>query len=222
MLMIVLVELPLYYYALGVSAQDRLNILNMFIALMTLFLNPVYIVSGIAHVARSWDITVFEISMLGGWLKIAVARIVSILLYMAPYAALQSTIAYLFSLITPADSLLVAYIVLSIYLYAGLALLLSLVKSKTATLLTSAAVLFIAPISVNILASNYLMFGVKLGPAISIISYIFNPVSAYWYNIAYPGFIQLNRLHGLLVDTTTMASFYSVFILLFRRSEIKI
>jgi len=34
------------------------------------------------------DITVFEISVLGGWRKIVVARIVSVVVYVAPYVVL--------------------------------------------------------------------------------------------------------------------------------------
>ncbi|MEM4010616.1 MAG: hypothetical protein QXZ50_07720 [Ignisphaera sp.] len=98
-----------------------------------------------AHVVRSWDMTVFEISMFGGWLNIAIAKLVSIIIYMIPYTVFQSVIVYLFSSTTSLNHLIIAYLVLSIYLYTGLAILLSLVKSRIATLLTSAVALFIAP-----------------------------------------------------------------------------
>jgi len=133
--LVLFTELPLYYFALGMPVEERANILSVLIALITLFLNPVYIVSGASHIARSWDITVFEISMLGGWRKIAVARIVSVVIYVAPYVVLQSIIVNLFSTALQLDHLITVYMALSIYLYTGLTLLLSLVKSRTATLL---------------------------------------------------------------------------------------
>ncbi|MEB3787467.1 MAG: hypothetical protein GSR78_01790 [Desulfurococcales archaeon] len=185
-------------------------------------MNPVYIVSGISHVARSWDTTVFEISMLGGWLKIAVARIISVVVYMIPYVIVQSIILYLFSAITHAGEMLAVYLVLTVYLYTGLALLISMVKRRIVTLLASAVVLFIAPLSVSIILGNYMMFSAKPGLAVSIASYIFNPMLAYWYNIQYPGFIRVSWIDGLIIDTIVMLMFYAVFILLFVRSEIKI
>ncbi len=196
--------------------------MNMVIMLVAFFLNPVYIVSGISHVARSWDTTVFEISMLGGWLKIAVARIISVVVYMIPYVIVQSIILYLFSAITHAGEMLAVYLVLTVYLYTGLALLISMVKRRIVTLLASAVVLFIAPLSVSIILGNYMMFSAKPGLAVSIASYIFNPMLAYWYNIQYPGFIRVSWIDGLIIDTIVMLMFYAVFILLFVRSEIKI
>mgnify|MGYP001772859617 CR=1 FL=1 len=216
------VELLLYYFTLGVPVNDRMYIWNLLILLIMLFLNPVYIISGIAHVARSWDMTVFEISMLGGWLDIAFAKIVSITIYMIPYTIFQSIIVYLFSSATSLDHLMIVYLVLSVYLYVGLAILLSLVKSKVATLLTSAVALFIAPISISIIISNYQTFNTSLSPVLSAISYIFNPMLTYWYNIMYPGFVQLNQFDSIIIDTATMLCLYILFILLFRRSEMKV
>ncbi len=216
------IELSLYYFVLGVPVNERMNMLIMLILLITCFLNPVYMISGMAHVVRSWDMTVFEISMFGGWLNIAIAKLVSIIIYMIPYTVFQSVIVYLFSSTTSLNHLIIAYLVLSIYLYTGLAILLSLVKSRIATLLTSAVALFIAPLSISIIISNYIMFNTRLDPALSAISYIFNPMLTYWYDIAYPGFVQLNHFDGILIDIITMLCFYILFMLLFRRSEMKV
>ena len=221
-LLILLVELPLYYFAMSMDTAGRINLLNMVIILVAFFLNPVYIVSGISHVARSWDTTVFEVSMLSGWLKIAVARIISVLVYMIPYVILQSIILYSFSAIARAGTVLVVYLVLSVYMHTGLALLISIVKRRTVTLLASAVVLFIAPLSISIILSNYMMFSAKPGLIVSIASYVFNPMLAYWYNIQHPGFIRISWIDGLIIDTIMVLMFYVVFILLFVRSEIKI
>jgi len=44
----------------------------------------------------------------------------------------------------------------------------------------------------------------------------------YWYSIVYPGFIQLTWLHGIVIDTITTVCLYILFILLFKRSEMKV
>ncbi len=220
--MILLVELPLYYFALNMDGTDKVNLLNMIIMLVALFLNPVYIISGISHVARSWDITVFEISMLGGWLKIAVARIISVVVYMIPYVVIQSIILYLFTSVAQVGKLLTMYLVSSVYLYTGLSLLISIVKRRTVTLLASAVVLFIAPLSVSIILGNYMMFDARPGLAVSVISYVFNPMLAYWYSILYPEFIQLGWLDGIIASIAVTMLSYVLFIVLFVRSEIKV
>jgi len=187
-----------------------------------LFFNPIYITSGLAHIARSYDMTVFEISMLGGWRKIAIAKIFSMLVYTAPYMLFQVMVSSLFSQLCSLDYKLTLYTVLSIYFYTGLALILSLIKSKITALLSSTLILFIAPLSVIILITNYLMFRARLDDLTSLISYILNPLSTYWYSIANPGLMSINWTNGLFVYVAVTLGLYISFIFFFERAEIKI
>jgi len=202
--------------------NERVHLLNMLIFINMLFFNPIHITSGLAHIARSYDMTVFEISMLGGWRKIAIAKIFSMLVYMAPYMLFQVMVSSLFSRLCSLDYKLTLYTVLSIYFYTGLALMLSLIKSKTTTLLSSTLILFIAPLSVIILITNYLMFGARLDNLTSLISYILNPLSTYWYSIEDPGLISINWTNGLFVYIAVTLGLYTSFIFFFERAEIKI
>ncbi len=223
-LLMLSVEFLLYYFYLNLPQVDKVNMFTILIILIMLFFSPLYIVSGISHVARSWDVTVFEISMLGGWLRIAVARIVATIVYMVPYIIVQSAIIYLFvNNLLKVDYVFVCLaLLLSVYIYAGLALLLSLLKSRAAALIASTVVLFISPLSVSILVNNYLSFNTRLGLFVSAISYLFNPLLTYWYSVLYRGFVQLEPSHGVILDVVFMAGLYLLFILLFRRTEIKI
>ncbi len=220
------VEFLLYYFYLNLPQSDKANIFTMLIILIIIFFSPVYIVSGISHVARSWDVTVFEISMLGGWLRIAVARAIATIVYMIPYIIVQSSIIYLFTDNLLKTDYIFVYLnltlLLSVYIYAGLALLLSLLKSRAAALIASTVVLFISPLSVSILVNNYLSFNTRLGLFASTISYLFNPMLTYWYSVLYRGFVQLEPSYGVMLDLVFMAGLYLLFILLFRRVEIKV
>ena len=219
-----LVELSLYYFYSSLPLIDKMNMLLMVIILITLFFTPIYVVSGISHVARSWDVTVFEISMLGGWARIAVARAVATIVYMVPYIVVQSAVVYLFldSLMKINHVYVYLMLLLSVYIYAGLALLFSLLKSRAAALIASTVVLFVPPLSVSILVNNYLSFNSRLGLFTSIVSYLFNPLLTYWYSAVYRGFVSLDPFYGVVVDALFVVIVYLLFVLLFRMIEIKI
>lgn len=215
------VELLIYYFAEGSPSDLRMQILGGLLMLMTLFFNPAYVISGLAHVARSADMTVFEASMFGSWRDVAVARTLSLLIYMTPYAIMQAIVTYLVSSLCLLGPYVIMGVVLSIYLYSGIALSLSLIRSRTATILTSALTLFMAPISVAILFLNYGTFHAKLSGVVAVMTYVLNPSLTYWYAIT-TNSVTVSPSLGLMACAFVMVAMYVVFLKWFDRVEIKV
>ena len=212
------VELPICAFLKELHASGASWGFEAVASLLTWFLNPIYILSGLAHIARSYYVTAFEISLLGGWVRVALARVTALLTYMLPYIGIQVTAL---GLVLGVWSLL-PYALASVLVYAGLALTISLAGSKVLTIATSALTLFTAPLSASLIMMNYSMLGASLGPALSTLTYVLNPLATYAEHLIHPKLINASPTEGLVAGITTAIILYIAYIVIFKRLNIKI
>lgn len=218
---VVISGFSLYAFVLGLPVRERAPFVAMEIYIISMFLTPTYIASGITHVARLPDVTLFEVSMLAGWRKVAVGRLLSMLIYLLPYAVLQSSILWLFALLTSTDCYLVGFFLVSVYFYTGLTLIFTLVKSRATSIVIVSFLLFASPFAVSTMLFNYVAYRLEMGFLLSLLTYLFNPLVTYWYSISYPGIISLSRESGLIAALIATVILYALYVIGFERMEIK-
>jgi hypothetical protein len=205
--------------------QAKINTLFIIIATTSLFLNPLILASGIAHVARTKDLTIYELSMISSWLAVALARLVALYLYITPYLVIQLILLYLS---TTASNIIGAEIMLltiaMLLFYCSLGMLLTISGSRVVAVIGLSMTTFLLPISTWILVSVSQLSGIKsFDDVTSIMLYLFNSPMAYMFDKVYGVKLSTSWIQG------GKATFYVTLFLLIlyiyvftRKQELKI
>jgi hypothetical protein len=191
----------------------------------SLFLNPLILASGVAHVARTKDITVYELSMIGNWRALAIGRLVSLLLYILPYLIIQSVL--LFLLITRDSIVGIEIILLTIIMllfYCSLGMVLSLSGSRVVAVIGLSMMTFLLPLSAWILILiSQLNNVVDFDVITSIILYLLNSPMTFMFEKIYGIRLSVSWIQGggvtILTSLLLMALYIHVFT---RRQQLKI
>ena len=209
--------LILYWLAIYYSATPDQGA-QAFVFLSFMLVNPFILLSAFLHVFRSKETTLFELSMLSSWRGIALARVLSSLIYVLTFWALQAVLL-LVTLLTGVPKETVFWLVLttlnSMTNYVSLGLVTSLTSNRTSSVVMGSLVFFLMPFSSFVVLQNYLQYNIKLSGPMAYLVYFFNPEATYIYHSQYPGFIDLQLVHGfaasLAISLTLMALYYFVF-----------
>jgi hypothetical protein len=216
----------LYGYSLGLGdSGERFRVVYLVVVLASVLLNPLFLASGVAHVARTRDMTVFEVSMFGCWVCVAVSRLAALLVYLAPYMLFQVVALWFFVRGVGGVGLEVGLLLwLSLLFYGGIAVVLSLGGSRVVAVVGSSMLTFLLPTSVLILVGSLTMYRVSsLDVFTSAVLYLFNAPLSYVASYLYGFRMALSWTQGalllVLVDVLVFAMYVYVFS---RKQELKI
>jgi hypothetical protein len=223
---ILFIDLLFYtYYINLVNPWFRTTLIFNIIVITSLFLNPLILASGVAHVARTKDMTVYELSMIGNWRALAIGRLVSLLLYISPYSIIQSVL--LFLLITR-DSVvsieIILLIIVMLLFYCSLGMVLSLSGSRVVAVIGLSMTTFLLPLSAWILILiSQLNNVVDFDVITSIILYLLNSPMTFMSEKIYGIRLSVSWIQGggvtILTSLLLMALYIHVFT---RRQQLKI
>lgn len=205
--------------------QSRITSLFSIIVTTSLVLNPIILASGIAHVARTKDMTVYELSMISGWLSLALGRLIALLLYITPYLVIQLILLYLS---TTASNIIGSEIMLltiaMLLFYCSLGMLLTISGSRVIAVIGLSMTTLLLPISTWILVSISQLNGITSFDAMtSIMLYLFNPPMAYMFDKVYGVELSASWIQG--GSTTVLVSLFllTLYIYIFtKKQELKI
>lgn len=223
---ILFIDLLFYTYYINL-VNPWLKTISTFniIVITSLFLNPLILASGVAHVARTKDMTVYELSMIGNWRALAIGRLVSLLLYILPYLIIQSVL--LFLLITRDSIVGIEIILLTIIMllfYCSLGMVLSLSGSRVVAVIDLSMMTFLLPLSAWILILiSQLNNVVDFDVITSIILYLLNSPMTFMFEKIYGIRLSVSWIQGggvtILTSLLLMALYIHVFT---RRQQLKI
>ncbi|BFI76764.1 hypothetical protein [Sulfurisphaera ohwakuensis] len=218
------------------SSDPKIGIQNL-VMLSLMLINPLVLISAFLHVYRSKETTLFELSLLASWREIAIARIVSALLFVLMFWSIQSFYLLLliflakykviilnsFIILLSANTLLwLILTALNFFVnYISIGLLISLMSNKTSSLLLGALVFFFMPFSVIILLSSYQENGIELSGPMTYFIYFLNPEWSYMFNLQYPKLIDLHLIQGFTISVAVSIILITIYYLAFIKLQFK-
>jgi len=223
--LILIFELVLYvYYKELPDVRDKINVLWSLTILISVLFNPPILASGVAHIARTRDMTIFEVSLIGSWTSTAIAKVIAIMIYILPYILLQYVILYLFIVEQNVIGFeLGVLVILSLLLYCGLAILLTLSGSRVVAVLGSIMLSFLLPLSALITISTLSIYKIThINTMFSILLFTLNPLTAYVASYIY-GLDLVNWELGAIVILAVFFIMLCFYVYAFsKKIEIKI
>ncbi|BAB66819.1 hypothetical protein STK_17310 [Sulfurisphaera tokodaii str. 7] len=236
MVLIITTSLLLESAVYFTSSDPKIGIQNL-VMLSLMLINPLVLISAFLHVYRSKETTLFELSLLASWRGIAIARIVSALLFVLMFWSIQSFYLLLliflaeykvitlnsFIILLSANTLLwLILTTLNFFVnYISIGLLISLMSTKTSSLLLGALVFFFMPFSVIILLSSYQENGIELSGPMTYFIYFLNPEWSYMFNLQYPKLINLHLIQGLTISVVVSILLIAIYYLAFIKLQFK-
>jgi hypothetical protein len=185
-----------------------------FSILTQMLLIPLIILITGSHFFRSMLLTLFELSLLGSWVRIAVSKIIVFAIGLLPFIGLEIFVLWIgknIGLIIP--------ILISLLIYTSLSLLSSLSSSQVNAFMISLVLILLIPISAVEVIENYVSLGLTSGLPMGLILYLIAPLASYEYYKA--GIVSVHPFFGLVTTCLLAIVMIIAYVFLFQRQELK-
>ncbi|MCL5989848.1 MAG: hypothetical protein M1166_05920 [Candidatus Thermoplasmatota archaeon] len=193
---------------------EYLKSLVEFSLLTQMLLIPFIILIVGSHFTRNKLMTIFELSLLGSWKRIAISKLIVFAIGLLPFIVIEVSI-----LLITKNAFIVAPILISLLVYASISILSSLSTSQLNAFMISIVFILLIPISAVELIENYASLGVTSGSPMGMILYFLTPLVSFEYHRK--GVISVNPLLGLVVTFFLAIIMIVVYVYLFQREEFK-
>ena len=199
------------YYLLTTSIIP--NRVFVFSSITQTLLIPIVILTVASHFFRNKQITVFELTLIGSWRNLAIAKIITFTVGIAPFIALEVVILWLSNYLS-----LLFPVLVTIAVYESLSLLASLSQSQMTAFMIDLVFVLLFPIGAESLLGSYAKFHYTAGVTGSIILYFIAPLISYGY---WPQVVNVNPLVGLSLALIIALVLIALYPYLFKRLEFK-
>jgi len=190
-----------------------LKSVSAFSSITQIFLIPIVVLTVASHFFRNKPITVFEITLIGSWRNLAIAKIITFTVGLVPLVVIESLILLLtknFDLILP--------VLATIVVYGSLSLLASLSQSQMTAFMIDLVFVLLLPIGAESLLGSYAQFNYTTGVAGGIILYFLAPIASYEF---WPQVVNVSPSIGLSVAFVIALVLIALYPSLFKRLEFK-
>ncbi|MCW6170822.1 MAG: hypothetical protein LVQ96_06585 [Thermoplasmatales archaeon] len=193
---------------------EYLKSLVEFSLLTQMLLIPFIILIVGSHFTRNKLMTVFELSFLGSWKRIAISKLIVFALGLLPFIVTEVSI-----LLITKNTFLVIPILISLLVYASISILSSLSPSQLNAFMISIVFILLIPIAAVELIENYVSLGITSGLPMGMILYFLTPLTSFEYYKK--GIINVDPSLGLATASFLAIIMVISYIYLFQHQEFK-
>ncbi|MCL5803282.1 MAG: hypothetical protein M1529_05630, partial [Candidatus Thermoplasmatota archaeon] len=166
------------------------------------------------HFVRGKSLTIFELSLLGSWRRLAVSKIIAFSIGLLPFIVVEILLLWLSK-----NVLFIAPILTSFLVYSALSILSSLSSSQLTAFTIGLIFILLIPISAVVLLENLGSLGATSGTPLGIILYLIVPLASFEYYRN--GVVSVYPLMGFSIAFIISVIMIFTYILLFQRQEFK-
>ncbi len=178
-----------------------------------LFLPVMILITG-SNFFRNKHVTIFELSLLGGWKRIAVSKFIAYGIGLIPFIGLE-----IFILVIEKQIDLIIPILISLLVYLSISLLSSLSTSQITAFMISLVLILLIPISAVEVIENYFNLGITSGLPMGLILYFIVPLASFEYFKS--GIVNVPPSLGFSTASVIAIVIIIAYFLLFERQELK-
>ncbi len=185
-----------------------------FSLLTQMVLIPFVILITGSHFFRNKLLTLFELSFLGSWERVAVSKLIVFAIGLIPFIAIEICILWVSK-----NTNFILPILISLLIYLSISIISTLSSSQINSFMIALVFILLIPISAVEVIENYVNLGITSGLPMGLILYFIAPLVSFQYYKE--SVVSVHPLIGLSMAAFIAILIIVVYIYLFRRQEFK-